>query len=175
MSERNVAVVYRAKHNAPLEEWDAEYAARTKRYNDACIALEAELGRKLVENAGLRGAFITGYQPQSRNEDPKPGFRFDKKTGYMYPAKRTPEGKEHAKRLNNVSFRVPQKPGLPEIVMGGGYMGPLHVEKLDGQFFATLGFDPIDERHPEIRGVDLNLWEPVKRSAYWAAKEEATA
>lgn len=176
MSDRNVAVVYRAKDNAPLEEWQAELDARTARYHQACTELEAEFGRKLVENNGFRGAHITGYATDAWGEAPKPGFRYDKKSGFMYPAKRTPEGKEIAQRLNAVSLRVPAKPGLPEIVMGGGWMGPFHIEKLGGElghFYATLGFDPTDEHHNDLDQVDLDLWEPVKRSEYWAAKEGA--
>ncbi len=59
--------------------------------------------------------------------------------------------------------------------MGGGYMGHFKVEQLGGEWFAWLGFNPYagGDNPGEMKNVDHGLWEEVKFSEYYAAKEDA--
>jgi hypothetical protein len=143
---------YRAKIKALMEEWGVEQLSCRDDWNG--------------------GQFVTGYVP-ARSEDPKPGFRKDRDSGFMVPAKRTAEGKAHVQRIKDVHYAPGKKPGLPSTVLGQGYMGPFTLRKLGGVWYAvlTVPLGSPEERGSSLREVDRDVWEPAKLSEYFLAVE----
>lgn len=146
---------YRVKTKALMEEWGVE---------------------ELCQRSSWDGTWITGYTPASYKDEPKPGFRKDRDSGFMVPAKRTAEGKAIAERIKDVQYVPGRQPGLPKIIWGEGYMGPFSLARLDGTWFAYV---TVPLREPDAKGsrgdgmneVDATIWEPVKLSEYFLARE----
>jgi hypothetical protein len=154
-----IYAAYRVKTKALMEEWGVE---------------------ELCQRSNYDGNWITGYVPKDWKEEPKPGFRKDRDSGFMVPAKRTAEGKAIVKRLEDVQYVPGRKPGLPKMIWGEGYMGPMSIEKLNGTWFA---YCTVPLREPDAKGsrgdglseVDPAIWEPVKLSEYFLAAEAQEA
>lgn len=122
------------------------------------------------------GQYVTGYIPANYEDAPKPGFRKDRDTGFMLPAKRTSEGKAIAQRLKDVHYKPGKQPGLPSVVMGEGFMGPMTLRKLSGTWYAscTVPLREGDAQNPHmdsLREVDRDIWAPAKLSEYFIAAE----
>lgn len=168
----NPAVVFKCRQPELMDNWEALQDQLWADWKIGQARLREELGvETLVQNSGMGGVFISGYAPRDGSEEPKPGFRRDRKTGYMLPALRTPEGKRWQGRLYEVRYSE-KIPGVPPRVIGGGYMGVFKREKIGADWYAWLGFDPGES---QLARVSPDIWEPVKLSAYHAAKEEAGA
>jgi hypothetical protein len=163
------------KSRAPhlIEEYEAKANARFEEYKAKAIALKNELGvEQLAVNSGWGDIRVTGYVDPDRNAEPKPGWRRDSKTGFMKPALRTPEGKAIAQRLKGIWYVAGEKPGLPSIVMGDGYMGPFTLKKLGDAWYAYITV-PLRSYAADLNEVDVQLWEPAKLSEYFSALEAA--
>jgi hypothetical protein len=106
-----------------------------------------------------------------------PGWRREAHSNYMKPALRTKAGKEVAARLKDVAYKPPRKPGLPDTVLGEGFMGGFALRKQQGKWFGYCTV-PLGDREPRntgLDGVDPGLWEPVKLSEYFLALEAEEA
>lgn len=173
--------VFKATQPELIDAYEARTTELWAEYRTKIKALEQEWG---VAQLSCRsdwngGQFVTGYVPASHKDEPKPGFRKDRDTGFMVPAKRTAEGKAVVARLADVHYKPGKKPGLPSTIMGEGYMGPMVIRKLNGTWYAycTVPLRAKDSGWgDDLREVDRELWEPVKLSAYFldAEAQEAT-
>jgi hypothetical protein len=149
---------YRGKIKALMEEWGVEQLSCRDDWNN--------------------GQFVTGYVPKEYSEAPKPGFRKDRDSGYMVPAKRTAEGKAIVQRIKDVHYNPGKKPGLPSTIMGEGFMGPMVLKNLNGTWFAYCTVPLRDDAvygRSDLREVDAQLWEPVLLSEYFLALEAEEA
>lgn len=165
----NPAVVLKCKKPELMREWTEKKVIADEKWKEDTARIAKELGKEtLTMREGGLFRCVTGYQENDRNEPPLEGFRKDSKTGYMLPAKKTPEGREWAKRLNAVSLDFGNRPGLPNIVMGERYLGPFKVEEIGSDWFASLTFN-ADSR--DLNEVDYDVWESVKLSEYYVAVE----
>lgn len=166
--------VFKSKAPEVIDAYEARANELWAEYRDKVKALQEEWG---VEQLSCRddwngGQFVTGYVPASHKDEPMPGFRNDRDTGFMVPAKRTAEGKAIVQRIKDVHYKPGKKPGLPGTVMGEGYMGPMVLRQLNGTWYAycTVPLRKGDERNPHtgsLSEVDVQLWEPVKLSEYF--------
>jgi hypothetical protein len=176
--------VFKATNPALIDAYEQRTTELWAEYRETVKALQQEWG---VEQLSCRGdwnggQFVTGYVPEDRNEEPKPGFRKDRDSGFMVPAKRTAEGKAIVQRIKDVHYKPGKKPGLPGTIMGEGFMGPMVIQKLNGTWYAyctvplrTPGADGFGYRGDDLREVDRELWEPVKLSAYFLDAEAQEA
>lgn len=165
--------VFKARNTQLIDDYEAAANARFEKYKAKAIALKNELGvEQLAVNSGWGDIRVTGYVEEDRHADPKPGWRRDAKTGFMKPALRTPEGKAIGQRLKGIWYSAGEKPGLPGVVMGEGFMGPFVLQKLGGIWYAYITV-PLRSYADDLREVDRELWEPAKLSEYFAAVEAA--
>ncbi|MCU6480488.1 hypothetical protein [Arthrobacter sp. A2-55] len=121
---------------------------------------------------GFNGSFwVGGYQIPVGTE-PQEGWRRDSKKPHMaVPAKKTPEGKRLADEvLPRIGLAAECIPGAPDSIVGGGYRAWPRVQTVGAEHFLT--FSQAPDRTP-IPGLDLNIWEPVGLSVYYAAREAA--
>lgn len=173
-------ILFKAKVPAALNEWEAANTPLFDKWRADVVQLKEDLGGRdtLRRNIGwAEGWVASGYIEPDRKAAPLPGFRRDSGSGHMLPALRTKVGKEWAARLSAITYRPAPTPGVPEIVMGGGYMGAFRIEHLGDDWFAWLGFNPYagGDNPREMEKVDADLWEEAKFSEYYAAKEAAPA
>lgn len=167
--------VFKCRAPELVEAYEASSTELFDEYRAKVKALQEEWGvgpQMSVRSGWDNDQRVTGYVPEDRNEEPKPGFRKDRDTGFMVPAKRTAEGKAIAQRLKDVHYKPGKKPGLPNTVMGEGYMGPMVLRQLNGTWYAycTVPLRVGDARNPHMDSlseVDVQLWEPVKLSEYF--------
>lgn len=171
-------ILFKATDAAALSAWHDGNQPLWEVWRAGVDAVRAELGERdvLRRNIGWSKAWVvSGYVENDRHAVPLPGFRRDAKSGHMLPALKTKLGKEWAARLDVVRYEPAPVPGLPEIVMGGGYMGSFKIENLGADWFAWLGFNPYadGDKAGEMKEIDSGLWAEVKFSEYYAAKEAA--
>ncbi len=168
-------LLYKATDNAKLDDWDAELVERFAQFLEARAALCTEIGVTTLLNRrnNSGGQTITGYVAENYDDKPLPGFRREPGSDHMVPALRTKLGKEWKEKLSAVNYIRPKAPGLPGLVWGGGYVGHFQVEKLDGKWFAWLGFNPHESygRNHEVDSIDADLWQEAKFSEYYSAQE----
>lgn len=175
--------VFKATKPDLLEAYETRTTELWAEYREAVKALQQEWG---VEQLSCRGdwdggQFVTGYVPAEYKDEPMQGFRKDRDSGFMVPAKRTAEGKAIVQRIKDVHYKPGKKPGLPGTIMGEGFMGPMVIQKLNGIWYAycTVPLRKPDAKgHDDLSEVDRELWEPVKLSTYFLdaeAQEQADA
>jgi len=172
--------VYACHRPERLDAYLAEIDVLWEAYRAKIKELEDELGTEtLLCRGSKRGQFISGYVAKDRNEAPLPGFRREQHSDHMVPALRTKAGKALAERLNAVSYDPPQKPGLPDLILGEGYMGGMSIKKIGGVWYAwtTVPLGDRDPRNTGLGEVDPAMWTPAKLSDYFLAveAEEATS
>lgn len=172
--------VFKCRQPDLLEAYEQRTTELWEEYRGKVKALERNWGVTQLSCRGEwnGGQFITGYVPANRNDEPMPGFRKDRDTGFMVPAKRTAEGKAVVQRLKDVYYKPGKKPGLPSMVHGEGYMGPMSIRKLNGTWYAYCTVplrtpDAMGSRGDELSEVDPTIWEPVKLSQYFLDAEAA--
>lgn len=169
-------ILFKATDPSVLDAWSASNDPLFNEWREKVDQLKQDLGGRdtLRRNIGWGDGWVaSGYVEPDRKADPLPGFRRDAKSGHMLPALRSKAGKEWEARLNDITYKPAPTPGLPQIVMGGGYMGHFKVEHLGGEWFAWLGFNPYagGDNPGEMKNVNPDLWEEAKFSEYYAAKE----
>lgn len=177
---RTTATAYKATDPKIVSDWLDQRDADHKQFKADASAFAAQYGRKsLVQRTNGLGdsytVFAIGLDPDGFADVPE-GWRVDSKTGYIVPAKRTPEGKAAAAELSKIQYTscAPEMPHFVHSVSdpqtGGGFFGGFSVEKVGQDYYATIGFE-LDESSK--KAAESDLWEPVRLSAYWAAVEEA--
>lgn len=169
-------ILFKAKSPAPLKGWEDDRMARWKDWMALGDQLSEELnGATLIQIQRADTLRLAGYRPLASDETPIKGFRLDADGGYMVPSLRSNAGKEWAQRFEDAVFVIPDRPGLPRIVIGSGRMGRFSIERLGSQYFASLGFDPSEHGETDantgLAQVDPTLWEPAKLSEFHLAKE----
>lgn len=169
-------ILLKATDPTVLQAWHDSNAPLWEVWRAGVDAVKTELGGRDVLRRTVgwsKGWVVSGYVEEEYRADPLPGFRRDARTDHMLPALKTKLGKEWAARLNVIKYEPAPSPGLPDIVMGGGYMGSFKIEKLGTDWFAWLGFNPYadGDKPNEMKNVNTNLWEEAKFSEYYAAKE----
>jgi hypothetical protein len=168
--------VFKATQPELIDAYEARTTELWEEYREKVQALQRNWG---VEQLSCRGdwdggQFVTGYVPATHRDEPMTGFRKDRDSGFMVPAKRTAEGKAIVQRIKDVHYKPGKKPGLPSTIMGEGFMGPMALRKLNGTWYA---YTTVPLRKPDatgsddLREVDRELWEPVKLSAYFLDAE----
>lgn len=181
MSKTPTAVFKCAKPEL-IDAYDQRTTELWEEYRAKIKVLEQEWGVTQLSCRGDWGGgqFITGYVPASYQDEPKSGFRKDRDTGFMVPAKRTAEGKAIVQRLKDVHYRPGKKPGLPSTIMGEGFMGPMVIQKLNGTWYAYTTVplrsetDARGSRMDGLSEIDPTIWEPVKLSQYFLDAEAET-
>jgi hypothetical protein len=129
-------------------------------------------GREVFGTSFFDGGWaVQGFcTPNSFAEIPE-GWRREGKFKAV-PAKRTPEGLEHAKTLATLRLAGNSYPGCPDILFAEGFSIFPRVQKIGENYFLTLSKVPLNEPG---NALDREIWEPVKLSAYHAAIEDAEA
>ncbi|MFF4777591.1 hypothetical protein ACFY05_32510 [Microtetraspora fusca] len=163
----NPIAVYRTTNADALRIWKEAEAA----FGD----WQARLDAFLAEH-GFAGSetYYDGFSNRvvgvaHRGEEVPPGWRIERKHGYLTPRLSTKEGKALDAQLSELKRPDPrnQMPGMPRNYMGAGVYLTCGLEFYDGALYAIWS-----EEIPETL-VDLTVWEPVKLSAYYAAVERA--
>jgi hypothetical protein len=170
--------VYTCHLPEQIDAYEAHTTELWEQYQAKIKTLQEEWGtEQLLCSSGRRGQFITGYVAETRTEAPMPGFRREAHSDYMKPALRTKAGKEIAARLKDVAYEPPKKPGLPDMVLGEGFMGGFSIRKMGGVWYAwcTVPLPEGEERQRSLREVDPGLWTPAKLSEYFLAVEAEEA
>lgn len=173
------AVVWKSRKPSQVRLSLSAREAAVERFNTKVGALEAEIGAKLVASRGYDGSVtLTGYVLPSRHSAAQPGWRRDGSSNHAVPAKRTPEGKEIAAKLQSVRLGVNTPPGMPwnfcsdEDAHGRSYSMWPTVTQVGEDFYVGVQHVPSAR---DAAAVDLSQWEPVKLSSYHAVLEAQQA
>jgi hypothetical protein len=173
MTRKPPTAVFKCTTNSIIDEYEATINKLWAEYIERAKVKEQELGKPLCSRSSYDGVWLTGYVEEDKSVRAPAGWRRDAATGFIVPNQRSKAGKALALELESISYRPPAKPGLPSLVWGDGYMGKFGMQKLDGDWWATVTV-PLGDRTPEqtrLCEVDEDLWEPSKMSAYYAALE----
>lgn len=165
------ALVYKAISPEALQANAVARQAEIDRFNTEADALSAELGgRELGGTRFFAGGFsVTSYSMRDVN-DLLPGWRRDGSSMRAVPAKRTPEGKEWAKRLGTVRQADNEPVGYPARMRCDGFALYPQVQQVGAEFFLTISMKPYEQY---LGQVDPEVWAPAKLSEYFLALEAA--
>ncbi|MEV0382322.1 hypothetical protein [Nonomuraea sp. NPDC050643] len=162
--------VYRTRDESVLSAWrDAErqVADWRTRFDAGCVSLGIDLTQVIANTWSGR---IKGVRHTVGDPIPD-GWRYDKREGLLMPALRTPAGRRLAMVLDGLKRPMPadELPGMPYVHLTEGGLVRVTARLMgDGALYAEW---PC--RISESHGVDLTIWEPVKLSEYYAAREAA--
>lgn len=172
-------VVWKSRKPAQVRLFLAAREAAVERFNAKVKAFEAEVGAKLVANRGYDGSItVAGYVLPSRHTSTLPGWRRDGASNHAVPAKRTPEGKAIAAKLQDLRLGSNTPPGMPwnfcsdEDAQGRSYSMWPTIAQAGEDYYVCL------QRAPSARdaaAADTERWAPVKLSEYHAALEAQSA
>lgn len=167
----SVAVAFKATQPTLIADYLAAREVAVAEFNTKTDAFKESIGgHDLFGTAFFDGGWsIAGFNtPNSFMELPA-GWRREGRLKAV-PARRTPEGKEHAKTL--ASLRLPGNtyPGCPNMLFAEGYSVYPRVAKVGDDYFLTLSMVLRDEPN---NSLDPEVWEQVKLSEYHAALESA--
>jgi hypothetical protein len=167
-------VVFKCKQPLVLNAYDAQRDVDVAIFNAKCDEFSKTVGgRSLFGTRFFDGGWaIRGYTMHSYTEELPVGWRQERHSDNAVPAKRTPEGKEIASKLNDLHLKGNKFPGVPKTLFAEGYMVYPRTEKIGEDWWLTLSKTPVESDRNEI---DSDLWEPAKLSEYYAAKETADA
>jgi hypothetical protein len=169
----NVAVAFKTKQPELIAAYIAAHEEAVAEFNTKVAAFKTTIGGRGL--SGIRffdgGFSVTGFQTNNSFEELPAGWR-RKGRHEAVPAKKTPEGKEHAKALAGLRLKGNTYPGCPNMLFAEGYSLYPRVEKIGDDYFLTLSMALRDEPGNTL---DPEIWEPVKLSAYHAAIEDAEA
>lgn len=166
-----VAVAFKSKQPELVAAYLAAHEKAVAEFNAKVDAFKATIGgRELFGTRFFDGGFaVAGFNTQNSFEEIPAGWRRDGKHKAV-PARKTPEGKEHAKALAGLGLRGNTYPGCPNMLFAEGYSVYPRVAKAGADFFLTLSIVLRDEPN---NALDPEIWEPVKLSEYHAALEAA--
>ena len=169
------AVVWKSRKPAQIRLFLSAREAAVERFNEKARAFEAELGHKLTAFRGYDGSrTVTGYVLPSRHAAALPGWRRDGSSNHAVPAKRTPEGKAIAAKLQGLRLGINTPPGMPwnlcteEDADGRSYSMWPTISRLGDDYYVCLQHVPLAR---DAAAVDNERWAPFKLSEYHAALE----
>lgn len=167
-----VAVAFKTKQPDLIADYLAGRDAAVADFHTKVDAFKATIGDREVFGTSLfdGGFIVAGYRAAKYGEDLAAGWRYQGSRLDVVPAKRTPEGKEHATTLATLYLAGNSYPGCPDILFAEGFGIFPRVAKIGDDYFLTLSRTPRDEK---ANAIDPKIWEPVKLSAYHAAIETA--
>lgn len=178
---------YRSSHPVVLAAWDA-YGADFRRFADEVAALTAELwpdevGGQKVDPIESRSIFSPGQRrlvgwswpygvaaPEGWRTVSGPDF-----VRTIMPKKSTKLGKAVAARMAAVApIKSMDLPGMPLVLLLLPSTYSAGVERHGDTIYVAWGVDP--EQHepratPGGKAIDLDIWERIKVSEYFAARE----
>lgn len=167
----SVAVAFKAKQPALIAAYLAAREVAVADFHTKADAFKESIGgHELFGTAFFDGGWaVRGFNtPNSFMELPA-GWRREGRLTAV-PAKRTPEGKEHAKALAGLRLAGNTYPGCPNTLHAEGFAVFPRVNQVGDDYFLTLSKVPLDEAS---NALDPEVWEPMKLSAYHAALEAA--
>lgn len=166
-----VAVAFKAKQPDLIAAYLAAHEKAVAEFNAKVEAYKATVGgRELFGTRFFDGGFsVAGFTTTNSFEELPVGWRREG-SHKAVPAKKTPEGKEHAKALAALRLKGNTYPGCPNMLFAKGYSLYPRVAKVGEDYFLTLSMALRDEPN---NSLDPEFWEHVKLSAYHAALEAA--
>lgn len=179
-------LIYRTTSPAALDFWaHAETkASERKTLVDAYIEqLTHDFGTVNGKDRTVwnRGPVVYGVECLYGEQPPADsGWRLDSKEGIWMPKLRIPAGKERARELAaltvyNVRAHV-QEIGIPQMVMTDRHFFRPGIEFHDGVLYQTWGSGKCEpDALAEAAKVPEVVWEPVKRSEWYALEEAREA
>lgn len=176
MAERPPTAVFTCHQPERIEAWQKELDEGMSQFNTRIKTYAERLGKPVLDiRRGWWKIWVRGYVEQDPKATPLNGWRRERGEDTVVPYLRTNAGKVVGAQLEALEFNLPTPPGLPQIVMGDGFMGTFNIEKLGQVWFATITVPLRTDKglKDTLHEVDPALWTPAKMSAYWAAKEEA--
>lgn len=167
-----IAVAFKTKQPELIADYLANRDAAVADFHAKVDAFKASIGDREVFGTSLfdGGFIVAGYRAAKYGEDLAAGWRYQGSRLDVVPAKRTPEGQEHAKTLASLYLAGNSYPGCPDVLFAEGFSIFPRVEKIGDDYFLTLSKVPLDK---PANVVDSEIWEPVKLSAFHAAIEDA--
>lgn len=159
--------VYRSSHPDVLSAWET-----TERKHQSIGILR----RTLLDELGFEGrpglitdTHLLGVEHRPEHGPIPEGWRQDSRTPEaIVPDRRRSLGKKIAVRFEALRMPDPRSfPGMPGTCVTGGRFLECSVREMDGALYVGWSH-PIPEKH-----LDLDRWERVKLSEYYAAKEAA--
>ena len=175
----NDPIVYRSTHPDVLAHWEktgsveAQKAWR-ERVNEALAELGFP-GRKFATTSGFKDTEVTGVE-HPEGEDAPVGWKRNKDLpSAIVPDKRRAAGKRAAARLAEVTMPNPRSrmPGeMPGACFAGTGMALMRpgIARHGDAVYVTWSRE-LEE--PTADNIDTAVWERVKLSEYYAAKESA--
>ncbi|QOD06028.1 hypothetical protein [Pseudarthrobacter sp. BIM B-2242] len=167
----SAAVAFKAKQPALIADYLAAREVAVADFHTKADAFKESIGgHELFGTAFFDGGWaVRGFNsPNSFMELPA-GWRREGGLKAV-PARRTPEGKEHAKTLATLRLAGNTYPGCPNMLFAEGYSVYPRVEQVGDDYFLTLSMVLRDEPN---NSLDPEAWEQVKLSEYHAALEAA--
>lgn len=180
MAERPPTAVFKATDPARIDAWKAELDAGYERFNERLKEYGERIGRHNFSiRRGWWELWVMGYQDDDPKAAPLNGWRRDRDSGICVPYRRTNVGKVVDAELEALKFTFPTIPGMPQVVLGDGYMGVILAQKFGEDWYAwtTVPLRGDDEGllNPHdmnsLKEVDRDLWQPAKMSEFWTVKE----
>lgn len=168
-----VAVAFKTKQPSLIADYLSAHEEAVAEFNAKVEAFKATVGgRDLFGTRFFDGGFsIAGFLTSNLFEEVPLGWRREGKLNAV-PAKRTPEGQEHAKTLDGLRLKGNTYPGCPNMLFTERFSIYPRVAKVGEDFFLTLSRVPLDEPG---NALDPEIWEPVKLSEYHTALEAVAA
>lgn len=180
-------LIYRTTSPAALDFWAHAQAkaGERKKLVDAYIEqLTRDFGPvpgKTDRTVWNRGPHVTGVDCAYGEAPPADsGWRLDSKEGIWKPKLRETAGKERARELAaltvyNVRTHL-QEIGIPQMVWTDRHVFRPGIEFHDGVLYQTWGSGQCrDEALAEAKKVTTVVWEPVRRSEWYALEEAREA
>jgi hypothetical protein len=167
-----VAVAFKTKQPALISDYLEAREVTVAGFHAKVDAFKATIGGKELFGTSMfdGGFLVAGYRAEKYGEDLPAGWRHEGSRLDVVPAKRTPEGKEHAKALAALYLPGNSYPGCPEVLHAENHLVFPRVDKVGEDYYLTLSKVPIDR---PANTLDPDIWEPVKLSEYHAALEAA--
>ena len=169
------AVVFKSKKPLVMNAYDAQRDVDIAIFNAKCDAFKELMGTK--ELRGIQyfdgGWAITSFHIGYGKSELPVGWRRERNSDVAVPAKRTPEGKEWAKKLRDLTLKGNTYPGVPntfhtDVLNGQGFSVYPRTVKFGDDWWLTLSKTPMER---DLAKIDPELWEPAKLSEFYAAKE----
>lgn len=173
MTTNMPVVVLQSTKPDEIEAWkadqDALVATFEKNVGEFQTELDAAQIHYITTSHGMR---IRGWDAKDSRAPIPAGWRQERDSPRaLVPARKTPEGKAHAARMDKTAVNLPPAPGLPSLVWGEGFMGSFRVEEQNGRWYACLGFELKRDQSLVMAGVDLDIWFQAPLSRYHADRE----
>jgi hypothetical protein len=175
-------IVYRSTHPHVLAHWEKTGSAEAqKAWREWVQEAIAELGfpgdRKFVTSTGFEATEVAGIEHPEDEDIPVGWKRLKGFPTAITPDKRRAAGKRAAARLAQVTMPNPRKgmPGeMPHACFAGTGMALMRpgVARHGDAVYVTWS---AELEKPTAERIDPAVWEQIKLSEYYAAKEQHEA